>query len=367
MPKPHRWEEIGPYLDEAFSIAMEDRAAWLAAIRAQDSELGALVQSMLEEHLTLAQERFLEQAPQIPARDRSAGPYTLVRKIGQGGMGSVWLAERTDGEINMKVAVKLLGTESQHPVWRDRFLVERQLLASLNHPSIVRLLDAGHTESGRPYLVMEYIEGVPIDVYSTGRSVRERLELFIRVCAAVSHAHRRLIIHRDLKPSNILVDSSGQPKLLDFGIAKLLDETGESTQTSEQLLSPQYASPEQIRGEPQSTATDIYSLAAVLYKMLTDRLPHQSANGTAEAIAAILGTRTIPPPTSLDPSLPADTDFILAKALRNEPEVRSESIGVGPNRQVVVYPAGMPSLPTSSRPPQPQFRRGGGAGRGPRR
>ena len=326
MAKPHRWEEISPYLDQAFGLDDEDRSVWLNAICKQDPELGALVRSFLEEHRELEEERFLEHSPRVVPLERAAGPYTLLQKIGQGGMGSVWLAERADGEIQMKVAIKLLGTEGHHPVWRDRFLTERQLLASLNHPSIVRLMDAGHTEHGRPYLVMEFVEGLPIDAYCKGLPVRERLELFVHVCAGVSHAHRRLIIHRDLKPSNILVESSGQPKLLDFGIAKLLDDPVDSTQTAEQLLSPQYASPEQMRGEPQSTATDIYSLGVVLYKMLTGRLPHQSATGTAEAIAALLGTRTIQPATDVEPALPGDIDYILGKALRSEPEERYTSV-----------------------------------------
>src|SRR5262249_686789 len=158
-------------------------------------------------------------------------------------------------EIQQKVAVKLLRPGADRPGWRDRFLRERQLLANLNHPSIARVMDAGHTDDGRPYLVMEDVDGGPIDAYAAGRDLRDRLRGFLQVCDGVSHAHRRLIIHRDLKPSNILVDSTGQPKLLDFGIAKLLDEAGDPTQTVERLLTPNYASPEQLRGENQTTAT----------------------------------------------------------------------------------------------------------------
>jgi serine/threonine protein kinase len=194
----------------------------------------------------------------------SCGPYRLIRLLGSGGMGAVYLAERSDGEIQQKVAVKLLRADAHRPAWRARFLKERQLLASLHHPSIVHVIDAGHTDDGRPYLVMEYVEGTPIDVYAAGIEMRERLSLFLRVCEGVSHAHGHLIIHRDLKPANILVDASGQPKLLDFGIAKLLDETGDATQTVERLLTPNYASPEQVRGDSQTTATDVYSLGAVL-------------------------------------------------------------------------------------------------------
>jgi tetratricopeptide (TPR) repeat protein len=256
------------------------------------------------------------------------GQYRLVRLLGSGGMGVVYLAERTDGEIQQQVAVKLLGAHGHRAVWRDRFLKERQFLASLNHPSIVHVIDAGHTEDGRPYLVMEYVEGTTIDVYASRIDVRDQLALFLRVCEGVSHAHRHLIIHRDLKPSNILVDAAGQPKLLDFGIAKLLDQTGDPTQTVERLLTPNYASPEQLRGTQQTTATDVYSLGAVLYKLLTEQSPHESDTHTSQAIEVIAGTRKIPPPTRLNPNLPADLDYILQKALRNEPDERYASVEV---------------------------------------
>jgi tetratricopeptide (TPR) repeat protein len=241
----------------------------------------------------------------------SCGPYRLIRLLGSGGMGAVYLAERSDGEIQHKVAVKLLHADAHRPAWRGRFLKERQLLASLNHPSIVHVIDAGHTDDGRPYLVMEYVEGTPIDVYAAGIEVRERLSLFLRVCDGVSHAHGHLIIHRDLKPANILVDASGQPKLLDFGIAKLLDETGDATQTVERLLTPNYASPEQVRGGSQTTATDVYSLGAVLYKLLTGRSPHESDTADASRLKA---------------SIPTDIDYVVAKALRQEPEERYASV-----------------------------------------
>ena len=211
-------------------------------------------------------------------------------------MGTVYLAERRDEGIQQTVAVKLL-TGGNRPAWRKRFLQERRLLASLNHPSIVHVIDAGQTVNGQPYLAMEYIDGLPIDVYAAQVGIRERLNLFLAICEGVSHAHRHLIIHRDLKPSNILVDSSGQPKLLDFGIAKLLDNTGEPTQTLERLLTPSYASPEQLRGDPQTTATDIYSLGAVLYRLLTGRPPHE----TGEQERALPRAQAIPPPTSLNP------------------------------------------------------------------
>ena len=249
------------------------------------------------------------------------GPYRVVRLLGSGGMGEVYLAERSDGEIQQKVAVKVLRAGANRHAWCDRFLKERQLLASLNHPSIARVIDAGHSAGGQPYLVMEYVDGLPIDVYADGRDLRDQLMLLLRVCDRVSHAHRQLIIHRDLKPSNILVDASGQPKLLDFGIAKMLDETGDATRTVERLLTPNYASPEQINGANQTTATDVYSLGAVLYKLLTGQSPHESGTKSSQA-----GAKQIPPPSRLNPELPSDIDYILRKALRREPEERYPSV-----------------------------------------
>jgi serine/threonine protein kinase len=204
------------------------------------------------------------------------GQYRLIRLLGSGGMGTVYLAERMDGEIQQRVAIKLLHAGDHRPAWRDRFLMERQLLATLNHPSIVHVIDVGHTEDGRPYLVMEYVQGTPIDAACAQVELRDRLGVFLRVCEGVSHAHGRLIIHRDLKPSNILVDITGQPKVLDFGIAKLLDNAGDATRTGERLLTPNYASPEQLRGEPQTTASEVYSLGAVLWKLVTGQSPRES-------------------------------------------------------------------------------------------
>jgi serine/threonine protein kinase/tetratricopeptide (TPR) repeat protein len=254
------------------------------------------------------------------------GPYRLVRLLGRGGMGAVYLGERNDGEIQQKVAVKLLGAESDRRGWRERFLKERQLLASLNHPSIVHVMDAGHTDDGRPFLIMEYVEGTPIDVYASRIPVRDRLMLILRVCEGLSHAHGRLIIHRDLKPTNILVDGAGQPKLLDFGIARLLAETAEATQTAERLFTPNYASPEQLRGEVQTTATDIYSLGAVLYKLLTGRSPHESDTHASQAIDVITGKKEIPPASRLNPDVSNDLDYIVRKALRTDPAERYASV-----------------------------------------
>ncbi len=254
------------------------------------------------------------------------GPYRLLRALGSGGMGRVYLAERTDGEVRQKAAIKLLRSDRERPSWRERFLRERQLLADLNHPSVARLLDAGHTADGRPYLAMEYVEGTPIDVFASGKTLKNQLELFLRVCEGVAHAHRHLIIHRDLKPSNILVDSTGQPKLLDFGIAKLLDETTDPTQTVERMSTPNYASPEQLVGASQTTLTDVYSLGAVLYKLVTGKSPHESEKRTSRALEIAAGKLEIPAPSRLKPGLPADFDCILRKALRKEAGERYTSV-----------------------------------------
>lgn len=255
-----------------------------------------------------------DTAAEMLGRDRAdhCGPYRLLRLLGSGGMGDVYLAERDD-EIRQTVAVKLLGDGVRRAKWQERFLRERQLLASLNHASIVHVIDAGHTDSGQPFLAMEYVAGDPIDIFASRLTVRERLALFLRVCEGVSHAHRRLIVHRDLKPSNILVDESGQPKLLDFGIAKLLDETTDATQTCERMLTPNYASPEQLRGELQTTATDIYSLGAVLCKLLTDQSPRELGAAAQR-------------PSRFNSEIPADLNFVLQKALRPEPDERYASV-----------------------------------------
>jgi len=270
----------------------------------------------------------LESLEDFPAPGLRCGPYRLVRLLGRGGVGEVFLADRADGRVEQRVAIKLLSQSVPRPSLRLRFLQERQILARLQHPGIARLLDVGETPEGRPYLVLDYIDGVPIDVYSQKLDLRGRLRLFLEVCDAVAYAHRNLIIHRDIKPSNILVDTAGHPKLLDFGIAKILDADTGQTRTQERLLTPDYASPEQVRGAAQSTATDIYSLGAVLYRLLTGQSPHAFPNCTAEAIDAAICTTDPVPARRLNSELPADLDFILIKALRKEPEERYSSVEV---------------------------------------
>ncbi|MCU1336179.1 MAG: serine/threonine protein kinase [Bryobacterales bacterium] len=266
------------------------------------------------------------QTSAAPKKDDRCGPYRLGRVLGHGGMGSVYLAQRADGEVDQQVAIKLLRYGCDESAFRDRFLRERQILASLNHPGIARLLDAGHTSDGQPFLVMDYVDGSPIDAYAQRLDPREKVTLFIQVCDAVSYAHRNLIVHRDLKPSNILIDSSGRVKLLDFGIAKFLDVSQEQTQTRERLLTPDYASPEQVRGGAQTTATDVYSLGAVLYKLLTGKSPHALASGTQESVELAICSLEPVAPCRLNSEVPKDLDFIVGRALRKEPEERYASV-----------------------------------------
>ena len=255
-------------------------------------------------------------------KDLHCGPYRLGNLLGRGGMGSVYMAERADGEVRQRVAVKLLRPGADPPQFRAWFLSERQILATLSHPNIARLLDAGHREDGQPYLVMEYVEGKTIDVYAAGISVRQKIALFLKVCAAVSYLHRNLVIHRDLKPSNILVTEDREPKLLDFGIAKILDMGGDATVTSVRMLTPEYASPEQAAGGRMTTSTDIYSLGAVLYKLLTGASPYRSTGKSP--------TATFPgkfaPPSKLAPDLKGDLEAILLRALRADPQERYASV-----------------------------------------
>jgi tetratricopeptide (TPR) repeat protein/predicted Ser/Thr protein kinase len=271
--------------------------------------------SFLERDVSVAASRAL---PQLDGKGWRAGPYRLLDIIGRGGMGAVYLAERVDGEVTQHVAVKLLppgAGESQ----RERFLQERQILASLVHPNIARMLDAGHLASGQPFLAMEYVAGKQIDVFAAGLSVRQKVPLFLKVCAAASYLHRNLVVHRDLKPSNILVTSDGEPKLLDFGIAKILDVATDTTMTSMRMLTPDYASPEQVMGGRVTTATDIYSLGAVLYLLLTGKPAHEFEDHTAEAIARTVTSREVTRPSHWAPELKGDLESILLKALRKDP------------------------------------------------
>ncbi|TAK93742.1 serine/threonine protein kinase, partial [Patescibacteria group bacterium] len=263
------------------------------------------------------------------------GPYRLVSEIGHGGMGTVYLAER-DGDFHQRVAIKvvrgLLGADGLR-----RFRVERQILASLQHPGIAGLLDGGTTPEGMPYLVMEHIEGVRIDDYCDARhlTLAQRVTLFCRVCDAVSAAHRSLVVHRDLKPSNILITADGTPKLLDFGIAKLLTDDDADpllvTSPSVRALTPEYASPEQIRGLPITTATDVYSLGVLLFELLTGERPHRLGTRTAAELERVICGQEARRPSAfvekrLARELEGDLDTIALAALRKESSRRYQSV-----------------------------------------
>ena len=270
---------------------------------------------------------------------RTIGQYKLIERIGIGGMGEVYLAERADQQFTMQVAIKLIKRGMDTASVLRRFQHERQILASLEHPNIARLLDGGTTEEGLPYFVMEYIKGKRVDQYAEekGLSISERLELFRQVCGAVSYAHQRLVVHRDLKPSNILVTSEGVPKLLDFGIAKIIhveDSSADTfaTITAAPLMTPEYASPEQFEGGPATTLSDVYSLGAVLYQLLSGRSPHSAKTRSRQAMAPALERAAIEKPSSAATRpedarrLRGDLDNIVMMAMRTETARRYRSV-----------------------------------------
>jgi serine/threonine protein kinase len=300
----------------ALAVPVEERAAWVRRACGDEPEVLAEVLSLLE--FAEGTDGYLAAlaanagAPygadrrQEPGLEgERIGHYELVREIGRGGMGAVYLAERVDGEFDQRVAIKLLRRGLDTDDILARFRIERQILASLNHPHIARLFDGGATEGGRPYLVMELVEGVPITEYCDRHrlTVGERLRLFVQVARAVQHAHGKLIAHRDIKPSNILVTAEGTPKLLDFGIARLLDdayaaEAKARTRTGLRLMTPEYASPEQVRGEPVTTASDAYQLGVLLYQLLAGRRPYRLRGRTAHQIERIVGEQDRPSPSA---------------------------------------------------------------------
>ncbi|MEZ5355489.1 MAG: serine/threonine-protein kinase [Bryobacteraceae bacterium] len=261
----------------------------------------------------------------LDAQGARCGSFRLMKVIGRGGMGVVYLAERDDGEVAQRAAVKLLRpglADHQH----ERFLQERRILASLTHPNIAGLLDAGRLDDGQPYLAMEYVEGQPIDDFTASLPIPAKIRLFLKVCAAVAYMHSHLVIHRDLKPGNILVTAGGEPKLLDFGIAKIVDLATDATMTGLRMLTPDYASPEQVLGEPIGTASDIYSLGAVLYEILTGHPPHAFEDLSPGAVAAAITRQAVTRPSAGAPELKGDLDAILMKALRREPQERYATV-----------------------------------------
>ena len=295
-----RWQQIRRAFDEVVLLPALERTTHLDRVCAGDAELRREVESLLIAH-EAAESVFLN-VPAVnlklsvdtfaaPSRvGRRIGAYDILEEIGHGGMGEVYRAGRADGQYEQEVAIKLVRGGYDTASVLDRFRHERQILASLDHPNIARLFDGGTTEDGIPYLVMELVRGKPIDDYCDehGLDVTARLKLFRLVCSAVQYAHQRLVIHRDIKPGNILVNGEGVPKLLDFGIAKILDPAISAETTMASPMTPEYASPEQIRGEPITTATDVYSLGVVLYQLLTGRFPYPANTHTPHGFAVAI-------------------------------------------------------------------------------
>jgi serine/threonine-protein kinase len=359
---PERWRRIEELFESVVELDGTGRATVLTAACAADEPLRGEVESLLAAHeqagsfldrpaLVRPPADAPEPAPD-PVAGQRAGAYVLVRELGHGGGGRVFLAERADREYEGRVAVKVLSAPLASPRLLERFRRERQILADLEHPNIARLLDSGTLAEGLPYLVMEYVEGTPIDGYCDRRrlGLEERLRLFQQVCRAVQYAHRNLIVHRDLKPGNVLVTADGTPKLLDFGIAKLLEpgEPGDAaeaqaTHTWHRALTPRYASPEQVEGGPITTATDVYSLGVLLYELLTGRSPY-GLEDDAPLSRVLEGVTTREPvklsqaaageevarrrslsPRQLRRRLEGDLDTILLEALRKDPARRYAS------------------------------------------
>ncbi|MFN3703670.1 protein kinase domain-containing protein [Thermomonas sp.] len=341
-----RWQRLSPLLDALLELAPDLRADHLQTLRGEDPALAAELERLLA--LDADDPGFLDTPfvtlPVGVVPGARLGPYRLERLLGEGGMGQVWLAERADGLYERKVALKLLRPGLADPQLRQRFDRERDILARFAHPFIARLLDAGIDQNGQPYLALEYVDGEAITRYCQSRQLDlpARLDLFRQVCEAVSHAHANLIVHRDLKPSNILVTPAGQVRLLDFGIAKLLDVPAlpvEQTRTGVRAFTLHYAAPEQIRGEPVTTMTDVYSLGVVLYELLTGSKPYRLKRQTdAEWEEAILdgvpqrpsqaAARAEPAacrpytPARLARALAGDLDNIVLKALAKCPARR---------------------------------------------
>lgn len=366
------WQKLKRIFNQAIEIDEAERKMFVDKACGEDRVLKKEVLSLLKAHEIpgkldyrpdhLVKSAFSRQKTGS-RKGEQIGPYKILDELGHGGMGSVFLAERADGQFRQQVALKLLRTGFTSENQTRRFLAERQILASLNHENIARLLDGGVTGDGQPWFALEYVDGHPIDVYCNERqlTLKQRLNLFLKVCDAVQTAHRKLIIHRDLKPSNVLVTEDGTVKLLDFGIAKVLNqedilqESVPLTRTGLLPLTPAYASPEQVRGEPITTASDIYQLGVMLYELLTGFRPYTVSGKTPSEVERIIceeeptwpSTAVTKPakaegdhimeipepsagirkknPEQLQKHLRGDLDIIVMKSLRKEPDRRYES------------------------------------------
>ena len=364
-----RWQQIQSLFEQLVDAGAGERAARLASACGEDTELRTSVESLLDSDarredpllhaIGEAAESLLENHQDRLIGTR-VGPYRVVSILGHGGMSTVYRGERDDSQYRQTVAIKVLQYATLHPRLRSRLHSERHILATLDHPSIARLIDSGDLEDGTPYLVMEHVDGVSIDAYCDSRTlfVRERLELFIQVCAAVQYAHRNLVVHRDIKASNIFVTDEGSPKLLDFGIAKLLapeslSHTLPVTRLQERILTPENAAPEQVLGRPITTATDIYALGVLLYQLVTGRSPYRllsysqlqleraicmddparpsqmvisKLSGEKDADRSRISDRRGLSPQRLRARLSGDLDAIIAMAMRKEPDRRYPSV-----------------------------------------
>uniref|UniRef100_Q01P94 Serine/threonine protein kinase n=1 Tax=Solibacter usitatus (strain Ellin6076) TaxID=234267 RepID=Q01P94_SOLUE len=335
---PEQYQRVTELLAEAWELNAVERSSFLDRACGGDAKLRELVDDLLAAkddaaHFLSTPLMNLEEAGLKDNSDlvgTRVGRYTIQALIGRGGMGAVYRAVRED-DFHLEVAIKLLKRGTDTDAALARFRGERRILAALQHSNIARLLDGGATEFGLPYLVMEYVHGTPLLEYAATLDTRRRLELFRSVCSAVQYAHQNLIVHRDIKPSNILVTPEGIPKLLDFGIAKLLgpgmdDFTGAVTIAGERPMTPDYASPEQVRGEPVTTATDIYSLGAVLYELLTGQRAHHIEAYSREAIEKEICAREPKPPSTITREVDSDLNNITLLALRKEPQRRYGSV-----------------------------------------
>ena len=360
---PDQWQALSPRLDEALELTDDARSAWFATLRAENPTLARQLEALLQEHHELSEEGFLDERPvaltgTAGLAGQIFGAYTLVSQIGHGGMGTVWLAERNDGRFERRVAVKVLNFALMGKGGEERFKREGRILGRLTHPHIAELIDAGVSPDGQPFLVLEYVDGDHIDHYCDQNTldVRARVRLFLDALHAIAQAHANLIVHRDLKPSNILVRTDGQVKLLDFGIAKLLKGDGQTpepplTLEGGRALTPEYAAPEQLKGEAVTIATDVYASGVLLYLLLTGRHPAGVGPHTpVSLVKAILDTEPPRPsgivaltqgnrekavtsarrrsttPDKLARLLRGDLDTIVAKALKKNPEERYASI-----------------------------------------
>ncbi|MCW7541362.1 serine/threonine protein kinase [Aquabacterium sp. A7-Y] len=345
-PDPGQWQRVKHLLAEAMERSTSGRRELVARVSADEAKLGKELQSLLDvaavsssvlDRPISALVRVLREAHESSRTGQRLGPYRIVALIGRGGMADVYRAERTDGVLEQQVAIKLMRDsffDREHLL--SRFCTERQILASLDHPNLTRVFDDGVTDDGRPYLVMELVDGEPIDVYAERRklSIDQRLRMFGTVCQVVHYAHQMGVVHRDLKPGNILVSTEGIVKLLDFGIAKqIAGDPHTVTRTADRVLTLAYASPEQVRGEQITPASDVYSLGLVLYHLLTGTSPYCRVFPASEYELgkAICDSKPQPPSraatTSADDRrrLQGDLDAVVLKALRKDPGQRYAS------------------------------------------